>query len=344
MTKPIIDPEFHALIPPLSEDERIQLEANIRAEGCRDALVVWGEILLDGHNRFEICERLKIEYRTKEIELKDRAAAVEWIIRNQFGRRNLSAYQRAELALKLEPIIAAKAKDRMLAGKSDPVQKSSQGKTRESLASVAGVSHDTIHKAKVIAARADDETKARLRSGDTSINAEYKRLTGAHVSNNSGENEWHTPPEYIEAARKTMGEIDCDPASIEIANRIVKAKKFYTAQDDGLKQKWGKRVWMNPPYAQPLIAQFCESVTAKYESGEIEQACVLVNNATETAWFQRMLERAGAVCFVRGRIRFIDINGKAGSAPLQGQAVLYFGEDVQRFSSIFSEIGSVLKK
>jgi len=82
---------------------------------------------------------LKMEYRTKAIELKDRAAAVEWIIRNQFGRRNLSAYQRAELALKLEPIIAAKAKDRMLAGKSDPVQKSSQGKTRESLASVAGV-------------------------------------------------------------------------------------------------------------------------------------------------------------------------------------------------------------
>ena len=139
MTKPIIDPEFHALIPPPSEDERIQLEANIRAEGCRDALVIWDGIILDGHNRFEICERLKMEYRTKAIELKDRAAAVEWIIRNQFGRRNLSAYQRAELALKLEPIIAAKAKDRMLAGKSDPVQKSSQGKTRESLASVAGV-------------------------------------------------------------------------------------------------------------------------------------------------------------------------------------------------------------
>ena len=112
MTKPIIDPEFHALIPPPSEDERIQLEANIRAEGCRDALVIWDGIILDGHNRFEICERLKMEYRTKAIELKDRAAAVEWIIRNQFGRRNLSAYQRAELALRLEPIIAAKAKEK----------------------------------------------------------------------------------------------------------------------------------------------------------------------------------------------------------------------------------------
>ena len=93
MTKPIIDPEFHALIPPLSEDERIQLEANIRAEGCRDALVVWGEILLDGHNRFEICERLQLPYKTTAIELPNRAAAADWIDRNQLGRRNLTPDQ-----------------------------------------------------------------------------------------------------------------------------------------------------------------------------------------------------------------------------------------------------------
>jgi len=344
MTKPIIDPEFHALIPPLTDDERTQLEANMEAEGCRDALIVWQGILLDGHNRLEICERLGLPYQTTAIELPGREAVMEWIIRNQFGRRNLSAYQRAELALKLEPIIAAKAKDRMLAGKVDPVQKSSQGKTRESLASIAGVSHDTIHKTKIIEARADNETKSRLRSGETSINAEYKRLTGAHVSNNSGENEWHTPPEYIAAARETMGEIDCDPASIEIANRIVKAKKFYTAQDDGLKQKWGKRVWMNPPYAQPLIAEFCEAVTARYESGEIEQACVLVNNATETAWFQQMLEGATAVCFIRGRIKFLDIGGSPKGTPLQGQAVLYFGENIKGFISSFFAFGAILKK
>ncbi|MDD5513182.1 MAG: DNA modification methylase [Candidatus Omnitrophica bacterium] len=177
MTKPIIDSEFHALIPPLSDDERIQLEANIKAEGCRDALVTWKGILVDGHNRFEICERLKIPYTTTAIELKDRAAATEWIIRNQFGRRNLSAYQRAELALRLEPIIAARAKERMMAGKRlAPSQISGQGKTDKNLASIAGVSHDTIHKAKIIAARANDETKARLRTGDTSINAEYNKI------------------------------------------------------------------------------------------------------------------------------------------------------------------------
>ena len=93
MIKPIIDTEFYALIPPLSDDERIQLEANIRAEGCRDALVTWEGILLDGHNRLEICERLKIEYQTKAIKLKDRATAADWIDRNQLGRRNLTPDQ-----------------------------------------------------------------------------------------------------------------------------------------------------------------------------------------------------------------------------------------------------------
>jgi ParB family chromosome partitioning protein len=167
---------------------------------------------------------------------------------------------------------------------------------------------------------------------------------GPHVANNSGENEWYTPAEYVEPARIIMGGIDCDPASSEIANRIIKAKKFYSAQDDGLKQKWGKRVWMNPPYAQPLIAEFCEAVTAKYESGEIEQACVLVNNATETAWFQRMLERASAVCLVRGRIKYLDESGKPNGTPLQGQAILYFGKDWKIFQQEYSPIGAVLHK
>jgi hypothetical protein len=58
----ILDKEFQALIPPLSAEEKAQLEENIVAEGCRDALITWQGILLDGHNRFEICERLNIPF------------------------------------------------------------------------------------------------------------------------------------------------------------------------------------------------------------------------------------------------------------------------------------------
>lgn len=167
-------------------------------------------------------------------------------------------------------------------------------------------------------------------------------ITGAHVSNNSGENEWYTPEKYIDAARYVMESIDVDPASSDIANETVKATKYYTIEDDGLKQKWEGNVWMNPPYAQPLVTEFTEAFTNKWIDGEIHQGCVLVNNATETSWYQNMMKEADAICFIKGRIKFIDKNGVASGAPLQGQTVLYFGGNVEKFTNAFGEIGRVL--
>jgi len=87
-----IDSEFKTLIPALSKTEREMLEESLVSEGCRDALVVWQEegLLLDGHNRHEICERLGIEYDTREISMDSRESALDWIDRNQLGRRNLT--------------------------------------------------------------------------------------------------------------------------------------------------------------------------------------------------------------------------------------------------------------
>lgn len=164
----------------------------------------------------------------------------------------------------------------------------------------------------------------------------------AHVTHNSGNNEWYTPSVFVDAARACLGEIDLDPASSPIANETVRAKQIFTAEQDGLKQPWHGRVWLNPPYAQPLIAQFAEAVASKYETGEIEEAIVLVNNATETAWFRRMLRAASAVCLPAGRIKFVDPEGKPSGAPLQGQAILYMGERVHDFTEAHKALGSVL--
>lgn len=98
---PQIDREFHSLIAPLQPEERRQLESNLLAEGCRDPLVTWKGTLLDGHNRLEICTRLGIPYKTCEIELPNREAALLWIESNQLGRRNLTPDQRAAIAFRI---------------------------------------------------------------------------------------------------------------------------------------------------------------------------------------------------------------------------------------------------
>jgi len=87
-----IDKEFQAKIPPITEDSFKQLEVSILAEGCRDALVVWAgqDLLLDGHNRYKICTKNDIEFDVDEIEFEDRNEAINWIINNQLGRRNLT--------------------------------------------------------------------------------------------------------------------------------------------------------------------------------------------------------------------------------------------------------------
>ena len=85
-----IDEEFKGLIPPLADEERAQLEENIKQNGCRDPLVVWHGVLIDGHNRYEICTRNGIDYQTVNVELPDRESVRDWIDKNQIGRRNLT--------------------------------------------------------------------------------------------------------------------------------------------------------------------------------------------------------------------------------------------------------------
>ena len=166
-----------------------------------------------------------------------------------------------------------------------------------------------------------------------------KAVKRAHVANNTGHFEWYTPPEIIEAARRAMGGIDFDPASSEIANRTVRALRFFTKDDDALSQEWPPRarVWLNAPFS--LAAEFAERFAIEVRRGSTGIA--LFHNATETKWFQGLAAGiAPALCMPRRRIRFLDPSGnKRPGGPLQGQILLYFGDDVEAFRAAFSTFG-----
>lgn len=186
----VIDSEFQSLIPPLSEDEYRLLEKSILAEGVREPLITWNGTIIDGHNRYAICDEHSIKFKTVEREFASRDAAKIWIIENQFGRRNLSAYDRSVLALQLEPLYAAEAKRKQTAslkrGSETPVSQNSDERepirTDEQLAKLAGTSRDTIRKVKVIEAEAAKgnetaiEARNAVKSGDKSIHRAYTEV------------------------------------------------------------------------------------------------------------------------------------------------------------------------
>ena len=165
-----------------------------------------------------------------------------------------------------------------------------------------------------------------------------KLIGKCHVSNNSGENEWYTPSKYIEAARIAMGGIDLDPASCDVAQQNVKAGVFYTQDTDGLSKRWFGNVWLNPPYSKDLIGRFAEKICQM----EFSQACILVNNATESRWFQQIAEISQCICLVHGRIKFLNKDNEPMQSPLQGQAILYIGDKKEQFRKQFMDIGIVL--
>ena len=170
---------------------------------------------------------------------------------------------------------------------------------------------------------------------------EIRQSTGNfHVSNK--ENEWYTPKETIDLVRAVLGVIDLDPASSEFANKIVKANKIYTKEDDGISKDWKGNVWLNPPYSMPEIADFCDKVAFEYNNGNIKQACVITNNSTDTRWFHLLLDNCQSICILQGREKFYCQDENVTLAARQGQVIFYFGNNKESFKNAFSQRGKIL--
>lgn len=195
-----INNEFKQLIPPLTQEEFLQLEKNILSEGIREPIILWNDTIIDGHNRYEIACNHSLKYETINKEFENENQVIEWMILNQFGRRNLSAYQRSLLALKLKPVFEEKAKENVSKvvaqnnterekpdfQKSEKVEYKTINTTKE-LSKIANVSHDTIAKVQKIEEKATPEVKEQLSKGEVSINQAYKEIKAqekTHILNN----------------------------------------------------------------------------------------------------------------------------------------------------------------
>ena len=174
-----INEDFKRLIPALTQEEYKQLEDNILKEGIREKIITWNGYIIDGHNRYEISQRWDIDFETESKHFENEEAVKEWMILNQFGRRNLSNYQRSVLALELEEVFKEKAKENQIRKPESVIQKSEEQKpivTIKEVAKVANVSHDTISKVKHIEAKATPEVKQKLSTGEVSINQVYQEI------------------------------------------------------------------------------------------------------------------------------------------------------------------------
>jgi len=406
-------PEFKNRLRPLSKYERERLEENLIADGCREPLVVWAQIpvdgehkcygsgdcrlvpgdgvwtctscdhnpapmenvLLDGHNRLEICSRLGIHYEIVEANgIQSEADALRWIDGNQAGRRNEPAFVRFEGVVENKAEIQEKARanlvesgERFGKGSQNSDEPIERIRTDETLAEMAGMSRDTFRKAERLREEAAPELLDALRRDEVSIHLAsqvvdlpdeertqaieamstvdqpaqvLREAVRTYRAIGSGENEWYTPAEYAEMARSVMGSIDLDPASCDEANEVIKADAYYTKDDDGLSKDWHGNVWCNPPYSRDLMPAFVEKLKDSYASGQVQQAILVSHNNTDTAWFHSLASVASAICFPKKRIRFY--RGDDIAAPTNGQAFFYLGTQTEAFKDAFCGVGFVV--
>lgn len=228
-----IDHEFKALCPPLTPDERQRLENSISADGCLSPVIVWDQedVLLDGHNRKEICDEMGIEFPERRIQFPDRAAAFNWIICNQLSRRNLTPDQRKILiGMRYNAEKKTKAEAGASKDQNDPCS------TAKKIASETGVSAATVKRAGKAVSEMSDQEKADVMAGKKKAKKKkpdvafdrgvvgdfekYRSVIGKVVSRINDLSDLRPPKQWIVHCRDLLGSV-IDSINAEI-RRITK--------------------------------------------------------------------------------------------------------------------------
>jgi ParB family chromosome partitioning protein len=336
--------EFHPLAelsPPMEKDTFEALVESIRQRGLKVPIVLLEGKILDGRHRYKACIEVEVEPQFISFEAED---AHDTVADLQLLRHHWNESQRAMMGARLANAHGHFSKETLSRG----------GVTGAEAAETMNTSLRSLDRAREVLKHGVPALVEAVDSGEIAVRpaAEIARKSPEEQvkalqdpksirADTSGNDEWYTPTEYIDMAREVMGDIDLDPASCEFAQERIKAATFFTAEDDGLEQRWAGRVWLNPPYSKGLIDKFVEKVRDEYRFGEVEQVIVLTHNFTDTAWFHTLAADATAICFTKGRIKFYNEDG-VGNSPTSGHAFFYFGPNIDIFTKTFSEIGLVL--
>ena len=179
-----INPELNEVLPELSGADYKALEQSLLTEGYKGApIMVWGDIIVDGHNRYEICNKHNIAYEVKEIEFGSKEEAIIWMVRQQLGRRSLTPLQRIAIVEKYRPFYKKKAKENMSLGGGDkksglenstnPISVEKKIDVREELAKDADVSTNTYSKGVKILESGNEELINETINGQKSINKAF---------------------------------------------------------------------------------------------------------------------------------------------------------------------------
>jgi phage N-6-adenine-methyltransferase len=352
------EPGFHPvanIFPLLEGGELAKLADDIAANGQRERIWLHRDgRIVDGRNRWLACRRLGVACKARTYEGDD-DTLVRFVVSLNLHRRHLSESQRAMAAARIANLGHGQKKADAPIGVSQP-----------EAADMLNVGHRSAQRAKTVQDHGAPELVAAVDRGEVKVGAAAavaalppvvqveivaegteaaRKIRAKEGARNqyTGDNEWHTPGEWVERVRAVLGDIDLDPASNDVAQETVKADRYFTAETNGLVQPWAGRVFLNPPYAAEWMDKFVDKLLEEHQAGNVSEAILLVHNFTDTGWWHAAAGRAAAIFFTRARIRFLKPDG-TGAGPTNGSTFFYFGDRPDRFAAVFGEIGLVFPR
>lgn len=287
---PLVIPEFHDLLPPLSQEQQEALEKDILQNGCYAPLIVDQELrIVDGHNRYTICKEHEIPYTMLVFEFESPLEAKQWALDTQKGRRNLDNWELGKIALKLKPELEARAKVNLsLAGQScHPTEPSVNSQkviapvnTVREMANSVGLGQQTMHRIAQIDKNAPPSIKEALDNKKLSVNQGYNLTRQLQqVPENQRED---AAQDALKKLRKAVQEKDA-----EIDRRTKIAKRFCTVYEKVNLLEVNEdniRIWVDCTRMKP--DEIADAAEESYRHGAMfyKIGDILKNSVLPTDW------------------------------------------------------------